>query len=100
MPLSPAQSIQLEQTLTRRVAGDVFCDEYHCALYSTDASCYQIQPAAVVAPRIIDDVAATIGVAREFGLSIIPRGAGTSLSGQSIGAGVIIDFSKFMNRII
>ena len=70
-----------------------------CALYSTDASIYQIKPVGVVLPRTVDDVVCTVQAAIELGLAIVPRGGGTSLSGQSIGAGVIIDFSKHMRGI-
>jgi FAD/FMN-containing dehydrogenase/Fe-S oxidoreductase len=99
MNVKPAQSSELENSLKKRVSGDVFCDEYTRALYSTDASIYQIMPAGVVVPRTRDDVAATVAAAIDHGLAIVPRGAGTSLSGQSIGNGLVIDFSKYMNRV-
>ena len=100
MNLQAAQSAELSNLLTRELAGDVFGDEYRCALYSSDASIYQIQPLAVVVPRSTQDVVATVQIARERRLPIIPRGGGTSLSGQSIGAGIVIDFSKYLNRIL
>ncbi len=100
MQLSPAQSEQLAKLLQSHVSGDVYLDEHHRGLYSTDASLYQIQPLAVVAPRTRDDVIAAIKVAAELRVPLIARGSGTSLSGQSIGAGIVVDFSKYMNRIV
>jgi FAD/FMN-containing dehydrogenase/Fe-S oxidoreductase len=99
MNLQAAESSELEKSLKKRVAGDVFCGPHERALYSTDASVYQIEPAGVVVPRSRDDVVAAHEIAIERGLSIVPRGGGTSLSGQSIGAGLILDFSKYMNAI-
>ena len=99
MNLTPAQSLELEKLLRKRTSGDVFFADFDRALYSTDASIYQVMPAGVLVPRSHDDVVAATELAAENGLSIIPRGGGTSLSGQSIGAGLIMDFSKYMNRI-
>jgi len=99
MNLKPAQSAQLEKSLKKRVTGDVHCDEYQRALYSTDASIYQIMPVGVVMPRTREDVIEAVSVAIEHGLAVVPRGGGTSLSGQSIGAGLILDFSKYMNAV-
>jgi len=100
MQLSPLQSENLANSLKRQIAGEVFCDEYRRALYSTDASLYQIQPVAVVVPRSRDDVAACVAIAAENRVPLITRGSGTSLSGQSIGAGIVVDFSKHLNRIV
>ncbi len=99
MNLTPAQSSQLLQTLQKRLPCDVFLDEYTRALYSTDASIYQIMPVGVVLPRSRDHVVCAMQVAAEEGLAVVPRGGGTSLSGQSIGAGLLIDFSKYMTGI-
>ena len=68
-------------------------------LYATDASLYQIEPLGVVVPRTVDDVVATVSIAAEERVPIVPRGAATSLSGQTIGPAIIIDFSKYLNRI-
>jgi FAD/FMN-containing dehydrogenase/Fe-S oxidoreductase len=99
MNVASAQSSELANSLKKRLSGELFCDEYVRALYSTDASIYQIMPVGVVVPRSRDDVVCAVQAAIEHGLTIIPRGGGTSLSGQSIGAGLIIDFSKFMRAI-
>src|SRR4029079_629435 len=90
---------ELIQSLKKRLRGEVFFDDYQRALYSTDASIYQIQPLGVVVPRNRDDVVCAIQAADEHELTIIPRGGGTRLSGQSIGAGLILDFSKYMRGL-
>jgi FAD/FMN-containing dehydrogenase/Fe-S oxidoreductase len=100
MQLSPSKSAQLANSLNGRITGDVFLDAHHRALYSTDASLYQIEPLAVVAPRSRDDVVVAMQAAAENRVPLVARGSGTSLSGQSIGAGIVVDFSKYMNRII
>lgn len=98
--LSPTQLEKFHNLLRDGLAGDVLVDPYQRALYGTDASLYQIQPLAVVVPRDQADVVRTVQLAAEFAVPIVPRGSGTSLSGQSIGRGVVLDFSKYMNRIL
>ena len=89
----------------RRAAGgevrfDVRFDAYTRHLYSRDASMYAIEPLGVVFPRDAGDVAAVIAVAAEFGVPVLPRGAGTSLAGQTVGRAVVLDFSRHMDTII
>ncbi len=69
------------------------------ALYSTDASNYQIMPLAVTFPRDADDVAAVHEVARKFGVPVLPRGGGSALAGQAVGEAVIMDFTRHMRRL-
>jgi hypothetical protein len=69
-------------------------------MYASDASLYQIAPMAVVRPRHADDVAGCIKYAVENGLPVFPRGGGTGLAGQSLGPGIVLDFSRFMRRMI
>ena len=90
----------LERDLRRAVRGEVSCDDTTRAIYSTDASNYQIRPLAVVTPRDADDVRTAVRVASEHGVPILPRGGGTSLAGQSVGTAVVIDFSKHLNRVL
>jgi FAD/FMN-containing dehydrogenase/Fe-S oxidoreductase len=90
----------LERALRRVVQGEVRFDRASRALYSTDASIYQIMPAGVVVPRTCDDVVATVRMAAEAGVSITARGGGTSQAGQAIGAGLILDTSKYLNRVL
>lgn len=67
--------------------------------YATDASLYQVEPVGVVLPRTAADLAAAVRIAAELGVPVVPRGAATSLSGQTIGAGLVLDTSKYLNRI-
>jgi FAD/FMN-containing dehydrogenase/Fe-S oxidoreductase len=69
------------------------------AEYSSDASIYRVVPTVVAFPRHVDDVMAAVAVSRELGVSVTSRGAGTSIAGNSVGSGVILDFSRHMNRI-
>jgi FAD/FMN-containing dehydrogenase/Fe-S oxidoreductase len=90
----------LARHLRKQIQGEVRFDPVSRRLYSTDASIYQIEPLGVVIPRTVDDVVATVQIAGEMGIPITARGGGTSLSGQSIGAGVVIDCSKYLNSIL
>ncbi len=91
---------KLEADLRRVIQGEVRFDALSRRLYSTDASMYQIEPVGVVIPRSDEDVRRTIEISASHGAPLLPRGGGTSLIGQTVGKAVIIDFSKYMNRII
>lgn len=84
----------------REVQGEVFSDAFNRGRYATDASFYQIMPAAVVVPHTTDDALRTLAIAREEGLTVTPRGGGTSQCGQTINTGVVVDVSKHLNRIL
>ena len=86
--------------LPKRVRGEVSFDELILGIYATDASMYQITPTAVVLPRDEDDVLAAMSVASEYDVSVLPRGSATSLGGQAVGGGMVIDFTRYMNRIV
>src|SRR5215471_10161904 len=90
----------LRKALAENVNGEVRFERLDRAIYSTDASVYQIVPLGVVLPKTPDDVIATLKICARFGVPITARGGGTSQAGQSIGAGVILDFSKYLNRIL
>ncbi len=90
----------LERVLRSRVSGEVAFDDYTRHLFSRDASMYSIMPVGVVFPRHQDDVVAVVRTAADFGVPVVPRGAGTSLAGQTVGPGLVLDFSRHMNRII
>ncbi|MBX9926080.1 MAG: FAD-binding oxidoreductase, partial [Hyphomicrobiaceae bacterium] len=94
------RNIAFERALTKSVEGDVRFDVFTRGLYATDASIYQILPLGVVFPKSAQDVVATLQIAREHGISIVARGAGTSQNGQTVGHGLVIDFSRHMNRIL
>jgi FAD/FMN-containing dehydrogenase/Fe-S oxidoreductase len=100
MTIATALISQLEDDLRGRISGEVHFDEMTRGLYSTDASIYQISPVGVVLPRSRDDVRAAIEIAAHHRVPILPRGSGTSLSGQTVAAALVIDFSKYMNRIL
>jgi FAD/FMN-containing dehydrogenase/Fe-S oxidoreductase len=86
--------------LQQRVTGEVRFDEMSRLLYSTDASIYQIIPIGVVIPKHTEDVVATVQIAAEHNVPILPRGSGTSLGGQTVGKAIVMDFSKYMNRVL
>src|SRR5579883_2458881 len=90
---------RLRDRLTRETRSEVRFDRGMRWLYATDASLYQIEPIGVVVPRTAEDVVTTVRVAAEEGVPIVPRGAATSLSGQTIGPAIVLDFSKYLNRI-
>src|SRR5947208_15788126 len=90
----------LYQSLKSRVNGEVRFDRASRLMYSTDASIYEIEPIGVVIPRTHEDVFATMEIARDFKVPVLPRGAGTSLAGQTVGDAVVIDMSKYLNRVL
>jgi FAD/FMN-containing dehydrogenase/Fe-S oxidoreductase len=92
--------VSLEHALRQSLDGEVRFDRISRALYSTDASVYQIQPLGVVLPRTVDDVVRVVELARDHRTAITARGGGTSQAGQAIGAGLIVDTSKYLNRIL
>ncbi|MFC1463663.1 MAG: FAD-binding and (Fe-S)-binding domain-containing protein [Candidatus Brachytrichaceae bacterium NZ_4S206] len=97
---STAHDHPLAQALARHVAGDVRFDTSTRLIYSTDASNYQMMPLGVVLPKTVDDVVATVTLCAEHGVPITPRGGGSSLCGSSIGSGVVIDFTKYMDALL
>ncbi|MCB0586961.1 MAG: FAD-binding oxidoreductase, partial [Phaeodactylibacter sp.] len=88
------------QTLQSSLDGELHYGSLMRHLYATDASVYRELPLAVVIPRHEEDIRKVILFAREHGLSIIPRAAGTSLAGQCVGDGIVVDISKHLNRIL
>ncbi|MGP4084608.1 FAD-binding and (Fe-S)-binding domain-containing protein [Streptomyces sp. KR55] len=90
----------LEAELRGAVRGDVGFDVTSRALVTMDASNYRRVPLGVVAPRDADDVAAVLSVCREHGVPVVPRGGGTSIAGQATGTGVVLDFTRHMNRLV
>jgi len=88
------------EDLSQSIDGELHIDNIHRIIYSTDASSYRELPQAVVLPRHKEDVRKVLAFAREHHTSVIPRGAGTSLAGQVVGAGIVVDISKYMDRIL
>ncbi|MFZ2286677.1 MAG: FAD-linked oxidase C-terminal domain-containing protein [Bacteroidales bacterium] len=86
--------------LRDELKGDLYTDQTQRILYATDASAYREIPLAVTRPAGSDDIKKVLAFARSEGTSVIPRGAGTSLAGQVVGPGIVIDISKYLNRIL
>jgi len=91
---------RIQADLRGLVKGDVRCDDVFLQLYASDASVYEIKPLGVVRPRALADVVAVVQYAAENHLPIHARGAGTGLAGESLGAGLVLDFSRYMRRVL
>src|SRR5438034_291038 len=96
MPL-PAEFLY---ELHKHFTGDIHTDLASRNLYSTDASIYQIEPLGVVLPRTQEDLIASVELAAKYKIPILPRGAGTSLAGQAIGEALILDCSRWLDRVV
>ncbi|AEW94757.1 MULTISPECIES: FAD-binding and (Fe-S)-binding domain-containing protein [Streptomycetaceae] len=90
---------ELERALRRAVRGEVAADPASRALTTMDASNYRRVPRVVVAPRDAGDVAAALAVCAGHGVPVVPRGGATSIAGQATGTGVVLDFTRHMNRV-
>lgn len=95
-----AESSTVAARLRREITGDVFFDRFNRGRYATDASFYQVMPLGVVIPRTVDEALRALAIARDDGHIVTPRGGGTSQCGQTVNAGIVIDFSKHLNRIL
>src|SRR5258706_1880402 len=91
---------ELEAELKRSVRGEVRFDRGSRALYATDGSNYRQIPIGLVVPRDAEDVVAAVAGCRKFGAPVLPRGSGTSLAGQCCNVAVVLDFTKYMNKIL
>jgi len=96
----PTRESPLATRLRRETQSEVLFDAYTRGRYSTDASIYQIEPVGVVMPKTEADARLTLQIAREEGVAVLPRGGGTSQCGQTVGAALIIDNSKYLNQIV
>ena len=93
-------SADLLKNLASQLTGDLFDDTTYRTLYATDASAYREMPTAVAIPKTADDLKTLIAFANEHKTSLIPRTAGTSLAGQVVGSGIVVDVSKHFTRIL
>ena len=91
---------ELAEALRREGVTDVDDSSLARALYSTDASLYRVVPQVVVRPRHVDELVATVAVARESGTPLTMRGAGTSIAGNAVGPGVVVDVSRHLDRVL
>lgn len=94
------QRERLQADLRGLLSGEVHCDDSFVQMYSTDGSIYQVPPLGVARPRGAADVRAAVRYAVENGISLHARGAGTGLAGESLGPGLVLDFSQAMRRIV
>ena len=90
---------ELEHTLKTELRAEVRFDKLSRVLYSTDASNFQIEPVGVVIPRSVEDIIGAVQIASRYDVAILPRGGGTSLAGQAVGNALVIDLSKYLNKI-
>jgi FAD/FMN-containing dehydrogenase/Fe-S oxidoreductase len=95
-----AAAAELVAALRTAGVGDVDAGRLRRAMYSSDASLYRVVPTAVVRPRHVDEVAATLSVCRTAGVPVTCRGAGTSIAGNAVGTGVVLDFSRHLHQIV
>ena len=100
MPVPSAPRQALARELADAVQGEVRFDAGSRALYATDASNYRQVPIGVVVPKSKEDVVRTVEICRRHGAAVLPRGGGTSLCGQCCNVAVVIDFSKYLNRVL
>ena len=98
MPKSPIKDLLKE--LTQQLTGALFFDDLHKSIYATDASVYRIIPLAVAYPKTKDDLKHLIAFATKNKITLIPRAAGTSLAGQCVGDGIVVDVSKYFTKIL
>ncbi|MFW7343451.1 FAD-linked oxidase C-terminal domain-containing protein [Pollutimonas sp. H1-120] len=92
--------LELAARLRKETQGEVLFDRGARGRYSTDASIYQVEPVGVLVPRTVADVAAALGICREMSVPVLARGGGTSQCGQTVGAALVIDNSKYLNRVL
>jgi len=90
----------LEYELHRIIEGEIRFDKLSRLLYSTDASMYQVEPIGVVIPRHTDDIHAVLELANRRNVPVLPRGGGTSLTGQTVNYAVVLDYSVHLNRVL
>src|SRR5688500_275310 len=98
--LQVVDSQLLASALRRAVAGEVRFDSGARAAYSADASNYRQLPIGVVLPRSVEDVVETLRICSSLGVPVLPRGGATSLNGQTVNVAVVVDCSKYLNRIL
>ncbi|WP_051155311.1 FAD-binding and (Fe-S)-binding domain-containing protein [Noviherbaspirillum massiliense] len=91
---------EVARRLAQETTGEVLFDKFSRGRYSTDASIYQVEPIGVFVPRTEQDVEIAIAIARDAGMPILPRGGGTSQCGQTVGQALVLDNSKYLNKVI
>ena len=90
----------LKNLIKSEIEGEVYFDDVTREIYSTDASIYRIVPLCVVTPKTIKDIKNLVQISNEYGIPILPRGGGSSLSGQTVNKAIVIDFTKHINKVV
>ncbi len=98
--MTAKDATQIAADLTDVIAGDVFADIIHRVAFSTDSSSYRIVPQCVIAPKDVNDIVTAVRYAEREGLAIAPRGAGSGVAGESLCDGLVLDMTRYMQRII
>jgi FAD/FMN-containing dehydrogenase/Fe-S oxidoreductase len=98
--VDPPQPERIRDDLKGVIKGELLFDDLTRALYSTDASIFEVRPAGVVAPRDEDDVRALVRYAAEHEVPLVPRGAGTGVAGESLGPGLVVDMSRHFRAVL
>ncbi len=93
------EQIRIQADLRGLISGDVHCDPLYTQMYASDASVYEIRPLGVVRPRTTRDISELLKYCQQHALPVFPRGGGSGLAGQSLGRGMVIDFSRYMRRV-
>lgn len=93
------EQIRLQADLRGLISGDVHCDPLFSQMYASDASIYELAPLGVVRPRTTRDVSETLKYCTKHQIPVFPRGGGSGLAGQSLGRGLVLDFSRYMRRV-
>ena len=93
------EQIRIQADLRGLIEGDVHCDPLFTQIYASDASIYEIKPLGVARPRSTRDVSELLKYCHQNQLPVFPRGGGSGLAGQSLGRGIVVDFSRYMRRI-
>ena len=99
MPLIEATEDMVAE-LRQSLGGESKFDWLTRQIYSTDASMYRVVPAGVVFPKDGDDVAGALEIGAKHNIPVVPRGGGTSISGQTVGNGLVMDYSRHINRLL
>ena len=95
-----SENYRIFDKLDKNIDGDVYTDELWLYMLSTDGSIFRKKPACVVYPKNSKDVIRTVNFAHKYGMTIHPRGSGSGLCGSALGGGIVLDFTKYMNRLI
>ena len=90
----------LKNLIKSEIEGEVYFDDVTREIYSTDASIYRIVPLCVVTPKTIKDIKTLVQISNEYRIPILPRGGGSSLSGQTVNKAIVIDFTKHINKVV